>query len=99
MIIMTKKEKKKMESIESISLDKLQEIMNQLSEDITKDIQTMSDAVTKNQGALLGLTTLIHRINAELLKDGVKDEARGEVVDAEISETDTNESDEYASPI
>lgn len=51
---------------EHIHLSQLQSIINTLCEDINRDIETLQDRIKENKGALLGLATLITRINESL---------------------------------
>ncbi len=66
--------------MDTIRLDKLQEIINKLYDDVTNDIKTLKESELKNQGALLGLSTLINRINGEISGPATE----SETFDAEV---------------
>lgn len=86
--------------MESISLDRLQQIMDKLSADLHNDVRTLENNVELNRGAILGLSTLVQRINAELLADATPIEAEvEEVVDTLPKTTEEGSSSEYSSPI
>lgn len=74
--------------------------MDKLSADLHNDVRTLENNVELNRGAILGLSTLVQRINAELLADATPIEAEvEEVVDTLPKTTEEGSSSEYSSPI
>lgn len=78
----------------TISLTKLQEIINQLAADIDQDIETLRGNLELNRGARLGINILVSRIQEALTPA----ETVGEVEVLPPADEEALSSD-YSSPI